>query len=213
MPDLLHWSTFLGATIVLLLIPGPSVVYVITRGMEHGYRGVVFSSIGLALGDLLQVLCTVLGLSAVLASSSVVFGIVKYAGAGYLIALGLRRMLASGANTAPKFPATDQETSRSLVKQGFFALNPKTAIFFLALFPQFVAVNAGPPWFQILLFGCAFVVLGFITNSLYGFLGGTLRAIGNQNQRFQMASRCISSVVLIGMGIAAALASVPHKPI
>lgn len=216
MPDFLHWSTFLGATIVLLLIPGPSVIYVVTRGMEHGYRGVVFSSIGLALGDLLQVLCTVLGLSAVLASSSVVFGIVKYAGAGYLIVLGLRRMLARGANTAPKFLAAehaDQETSRSLVKQAFFALNPKTAIFFLALFPQFVAQNAGPPWFQILLFGCAFVVLGFITNSLYGFLGGTLGAIGNQNQRFQMASRCISGVVLIGMGIAAALASVPHKPI
>lgn len=191
-------------------------MYVVTRGIEHGYRGVVFSSIGLALGDLLQVLCTVLGLSTLLASSTLVFGIVKYAGAAYLIGLGLRRLFAGGANVAAKFQTAqdpDQETPRSLVTQAFFALNPKTAIFFLALFPQFVAENAGSPWLQILLFGCAFVVLGFVTNSLYGFLGGTLSAIGKQGHRFQMASRYVSSVVLIGMGIAAALASAPHRPI
>jgi threonine/homoserine/homoserine lactone efflux protein len=93
-----------------------------------------------------------------------------------------------------------------------FALNPKTALFFLALFPQFVAENAGPAWLQILLFGCVFVVLGFVTNSMYGCLGGTVSSIAKHSNRFHIATRYISSAVLIGMGIAAALASAPHKP-
>lgn len=207
MPDLPHWSAFFTATIILLLIPGPSVMYVVTRGVEHGYRGVVFSAIGLALGDLVQVLCTVIGISALLASSAVMFSIVKYAGAAYLIALGLYKLVAkrtySASVSAMQDPGGDR--SRSLVMQAFFALNPKTAIFFLALFPQFVAGKAGPVWFQILLFGCAFVLLGFVTNSLYGFLGGTLSAIGRQSHGFQLANRYVSGFVLVGMGICAAL--------
>jgi threonine/homoserine/homoserine lactone efflux protein len=218
MPDLVHWSTFFTATIILLLIPGPSVMYVVTRGIEHGYRGVIFSSVGLALGDLLQVLGTVAGLSALLASSAVLFGIVKYMGAAYLIVLGLRRLFArntpSLANLVSAEHLADQRSSpRSMVTQALFALNPKTAIFFLALFPQFVAENAGPAWIQILLFGCTFVILGFVTNSLYGGLGGTLSSMAKHSNRFQIATRFISSAVLIGMGIAAALASAPHKPI
>jgi threonine/homoserine/homoserine lactone efflux protein len=71
MPDIVHWSTFFTATIILLLIPGPSVMYVVTRGIEHGYRGVGLSSVGLALGDLLQVLCTVAGLAALLGGQEV----------------------------------------------------------------------------------------------------------------------------------------------
>lgn len=216
MPDLVDWSTFFTAMIVLLLIPGPSVMYVVTRGIEHGYRGVVLSSVGLALGDLLQVLCTVAGLSTLLASSVVLFGIVKYVGAAYLVFLGLRRLLAknrpSPANFATAEHPADPTSSRSLMAQAFFALNPKTAIFFLALFPQFVAENAGPAWLQILLFGCTFVVLGFLTNSTYGCLGGTLSSIAKHSNRFYTASRYISSVALIGMGIAAAWASAPHKP-
>ena len=217
MPDLVHWSTFFTATIILLLIPGPSVMYVVTRGIEHGYRGVIFSSAGLALGDLLQVICTVAGLSALLASSALFFGIVKYAGATYLIGLGLRGLLVKNAPSLVNLagaddPANRRSSARSLVAQAFFALNPKTAIFFLALFPQFVAENAGPAWVQILLFGCVFVILGFVTNSLYGGLGGTLSSIAKNSNRFNIATRYVSSAVLIAMGMAAALVSAPHKP-
>jgi threonine/homoserine/homoserine lactone efflux protein len=217
MPDLAHWSTFFTATIILLLIPGPSVMYVVTRGIEHGYRGVVLSSLGLALGDLLQVLCTVAGLSALLASSVWLFGIAKYMGAAYLIVLGLRRLLPNHqtlpANSVIGEHPLEPVSSTSLIEQAFFALNPKTAIFFLALFPQFVAEGAGPAWLQILLFGCAFIVLGFLTNSMYGCMGGTLSSVAKHSNRFQLATRYMSGAVLVGMGIAAALASAPHKPV
>ena len=216
MPDLVHWSTFFTATMILLLVPGPSVMYVVTRGIEHGYRGVFLSSLGLALGDLLQVLCTVAGLSALLASSVFLFGIVKYAGATYLIVLGIRRLVEKNAPSPTNLASAGrapEHASRSLVVQAFFALNPKTAIFFLALFPQFVAAGVGPAWLQILLFGCTFVVLGFLTNSVYGCLGGTLSSFAQHSNGFHLAARYISSIVLIGMGVGAALASAPHRPV
>ncbi len=216
MPDSIHWTTFFSATIVLLLIPGPSVMYVVTRGVEQGYRGVVFSSLGLALGDLIQVLCTVAGLSALLASSVALFDILKYLGAAYLIVLGLHRLLARAQRSPQNCVGTEQpreETARSLVVQALFALNPKTAIFFLALFPQFVSENAGPAWRQILLFGGAFVVLGFVTNSMYGCFGGSINSIFGRNNRFQAATRYLSGVAMIAMGVAAAMAGAPRKPL
>ena len=148
MPDLAHWSVFLAATIVLLLIPGPTVMYVIGRGIDQGYRGALFSAIGLALGDMLQVLWTAAGLGALLASSVLLFTVIKYAGAAYLIFLGIRRLLEKNASPALTSrgdqPIESHTSSRSFILQGFLALNPKTTLFFLALFPQFVAANAGP---------------------------------------------------------------------
>jgi threonine/homoserine/homoserine lactone efflux protein len=218
MPDFAHWSIFFTATIILLLIPGPSVIYIVTRGIDQGYRGVVYSAVGLALGDLLQVLGTVVGLSALLATSTMVFDIFKYAGAAYLILLGFRRLLdknslSSAFNSANSQHQVQQTSSSSLILQGFLTLNPKTALFFLALFPQFVAENAGPAWFQILLFGCAFVVLGFITNSMYGCLGGTLGSMARRSNRFHIAARYLSAAILIAIGVAAALTSAPHRPV
>jgi threonine/homoserine/homoserine lactone efflux protein len=214
MPDLLHWSAFFSASILLLLIPGPSVMFVVSRGIEYGYRGVVFSSIGLALGDLAQVLGTVMGISALLAASTTAFITVKYAGAVYLIALGFHRLADKRVAFSGQVQASDSpgnKRTRTLVTQAFFAINPKTAVFFLALFPQFVVKNAGPPWLQVLLLGSAFVLLGMATNSMYGFLGGALSEIGKQNPRFLAATQYIGGIVLIGMGIAAALVSAPSR--
>jgi threonine/homoserine/homoserine lactone efflux protein len=218
MPDFAHWSIFFTATIILLLIPGPSVIYVITRGIDQGYRGVVYSAVGLALGDLLQVLGTVVGLSALLATSAMLLTVLKYMGAAYLIFLGFRKLLdknslSSAFNSVNSEHQVQQTSSSSLVLQGFLTLNPKTALFFLALFPQFVSENAGPAWFQILLFGCAFVILGSVTNSIYGYLGGTLGSMARHSNRFHIATRYLSAAILIALGVAAAFTSAPHRPV
>lgn len=213
MPDLAHWSVFLAATIVLLLIPGPTVMYVIGRGIDQGYRGALFSAIGLAFGDFLQVLWTAAGLGALLASSALVFTVIKYAGAAYLIVLGIRRLLDKNTLSAsiPSGKQANNASSRSFVLQGFLALNPKTTLFFLALFPQFVAANAGPAWLQILFFGIAFVSLGFLTNSLYGCLGGKLGSFARQSPRFQTAARYVNAITMITLGIMAALTPAPRR--
>jgi threonine/homoserine/homoserine lactone efflux protein len=215
MPDLAHWSVFLAATIVLLLIPGPTVMYVIGRGIDQGYRGALFSAIGLALGDLLQVLWTAAGLGALLASSVFLFTAVKYAGAAYLIFLGIRRLLernslSTSSSTGYQLVA-NRTSSRSFILQGFLALNPKTTLFFLSLFPQFVAADAGPAWLQILMFGVAFVSLGFVTNSLYGCLGGKLGSFARQSPRFQTAARYVNAATMIALGVMAALTPAPRK--
>jgi len=217
-PDLAHWSVFLAATIILLVIPGPSVLFVVARGIDQGFRAALLSSVGLAFGDLFQVLCAAVGLSALLASSIMLFITVKYAGAAYLIFLGIRRVLENDAPLAPdallKQPSSSELPARSLVLQGFSvnALNPKTALFFLALLPQFVAPTAGPASLQILAFGSVFVALGFLTNSIYGRIGGKLGSFARRSVRFRKATRFVGGGTLVALGVAAALAPASHRP-
>lgn len=211
MPDLAHWTVFLAATFVLLVTPGPSIMYVVARGIAQGVRAAVLSAVGLALGDLLQVIATAVGLSVLLASTPTVFAVVKFAGAAYLVFLGITTLRGKGARVRnmTEVGTPRAVSSGSLIVQGFFALNPKTALFFLAFLPQFIDKDAGPLTSQILLFGTALVVLGFVTNSLFGCLGGKLGSLTGNNVRFRKATRCASGGLLIALGIAAAFAPTP----
>lgn len=213
MPDLAHWSFFLGAAFILLITPGPSIMYVLARGIAQGWRAAVLSSVGLALGDLLQVIATAVGLSALLSSAPKLFAALKLAGALYLVCLGVATLLGKsgrvmGSTAGPG--GRQVSSSRSLIVQGFLALNPKTALFFLAFLPQFIADNAGPLRLQILLFGAVFVLLGFVTNSLFGCLGGRLAALAGHGERFRTATRYAGGGVLIALGIAAAFTANPR---
>jgi threonine/homoserine/homoserine lactone efflux protein len=205
MPDLAHWAIFLTATVVLLLIPGPSVIYVLTQAMDHGSRGALLASIGLALGDLVQALVTVVGLSALLASSVVTFQILRYAGAAYLVFLGVRRLATNDKTVTDSGVARQDPEASSVIAQAFFALNPKTALFFVALFPQLIVPGEGPAWVQMLLFGCAFAVLGFATNALYGCIGGRIAAGLTRSERVRSSARYATAGMLIALGLIAAV--------
>ena len=213
MPDLAHWSVFLGAALILLITPGPSIMYVVARGIAQGCRAALFSSVGLALGDLLQVIGTAVGLSALLGSAPKLFVSIKLVGALYLVCLGAATLVGKGvrvANSATEQGSRQADSSKWLIVQGLLALNPKTALFFLAFLPQFIAADAGPMRIQILLFGTAFVVMGFATNSLFGCLGGRLVALTGSRGRFRKATRFGGGSVLIALGIAAAFAPGPQ---
>jgi threonine/homoserine/homoserine lactone efflux protein len=206
MPDFAHWAIFLTATFVLLLVPGPSVIYVLTQAMDHGSRGAVLASIGLALGDLVQAVVTVVGLSALLASSTVTFHVLQYAGAAYLVFLGVRRFrMNDKVFTDSSVIHQDPIRASSLIAQAFFALNPKTALFFVALFPQLIVPGEAPAWIQMLLFGCVFAVLGFATNAMYGCIGGSLAAGLTRNTRVRSSARYATAGMLIALGVIAAV--------
>jgi threonine/homoserine/homoserine lactone efflux protein len=205
MPAFSHWAIFLTATLVLLLIPGPSVIYVLTQAMDHGSRGAVLASIGLALGDLVQALVTVVGLSALLASSVVTFQVLKYAGAAYLVFLGVRRLAMNDKALSHSSVVRQNPGAWSVIAQAFFALNPKTALFFVALFPQLIVPGEGPAWGHMLLFGCAFAVLGFGTNALYGCIGGRIAAGLTRSERFRASARYATAGMLIALGLIAAV--------
>jgi threonine/homoserine/homoserine lactone efflux protein len=214
MPDLAHWAAFLAAAVVFVLIPGPSVLYVVAQGIHGGFGAARTSAAGLAAGDLVQVLAAAAGLSVVLASSATLFTVLRYAGAAYLVYLGLRR-LRDRADPAPPGvpPASGRARTRVLLLQGFSvnALNPKTALFFLALLPQFVDPAAGPVAGQVLALGTLFVALGLASNLLFGRLGGAASGLAGRSARFRAATRYVSGGTLIGLGLVAAAVGEPHR--
>jgi threonine/homoserine/homoserine lactone efflux protein len=207
MPDFAHWSVFVAAMAVLLAVPGPSVIYVLTQSVDHGYRGAFFASLGLAAGDLLQAIATAFGLSAVFGSSPLAFHAARWLGGAYLIFLGIRRLLTPDSLTsgASRGRTADRASAYSLTARAFLALNPKTTLFFLALFPQVVDPRAGAAWVQMSTFGVTFAVIGFITNFIYGCAGGRLVSNVTATNRGRAAARYATAGTLIGLGLVAAL--------
>ncbi len=156
------------AALALLLIPGPSVLYIVARSSSQGRRAGLVSVAGIHTGTLVHVAAAVLGLSAIIVASASAFNVVKYAGAAYLIFMGIRTMMNRVG------PASEQRltarSNRQLYTDGFVvnALNPKTAVFFLAFVPQFVDANGGgSATTQLLVLSAVFVGMGLITDSTW----------------------------------------------
>lgn len=190
------------AALALLLIPGPSVLYVVFQSAEQGRRVGLASVAGIHLGSLVHVAAASAGLSALIVASSVAFSVVKYAGAAYLIYLGIRKLRERDVDTQVE---RKREPLRRAVVRGLIVnvLNPKTALFFLAFLPQFVAPDRGGVWSQALVLGFVFVGLGLITDSLYALAAGT---VGGLLMRRRNAVRYGSGFVFIALGATAALA-------
>jgi threonine/homoserine/homoserine lactone efflux protein len=192
---------FAAAALALLLVPGPAVLYIVAQSAEQGRRIGLASVAGVHVGTLVHVLAAAVGLSALIVASSVAFSVVKYAGAAYLIFLGIRRLL-------ERTPAPAVERDRVPIRRAFLrgalvnVLNPKTALFFLAFLPQFVDPGRGRVWFQVLVLGLVFVGLGLVTDSLYALVAGT---VGGFLRRQRELLRYGSGSAYIGLGAAAAL--------
>ncbi len=206
MPDGTLLLGFIAASLVVLLTPGPGVLYVVARSISQGHRAGLVSVLGLSAGALLQVAAATLGLSAILLTSASAFTVVKLLGAGYLVYLGIRTLLASqhaaGIASTPPLPCS------RLFWDGVFVsvLNPKIALFFLAFLPQFVDASGGSVPQQILLLGCLYVALALITDGAYALLAGSLRQwLGSRVMQGPLP-RYLSGGVYLGLGVKAALA-------
>ena len=205
MPELSTLALFLVAALVLLITPGPAVLFIITRSVDQGRTAGIVSALGLGIGTLFHVAAAALGISALLVSSALAFSIVKYLGAAYLIYLGIRKLVAR------EQPQTRTVTERRKLSRIFAQgvtvnlLNPKTALFFLAFLPQFVEVSKGRVTAQILILGLIFVVLGVLSDSLYALLAGTIGQWLKGSARFLRAERYFAGSVYIGLGVTTAL--------
>ncbi len=202
---------FVVAAVVLLVTPGPAVLYIVARSVEQGRGAGLVSALGIHVGTLVHVAAAALGMSAILASSALAFDVVKYLGAAYLVYLGIRKLVGGGGRGDAEPPA-----SRSLARlfgQGVVvnALNPKTALFFLAFLPQFVDTSRGAVAVQILFLGLVFVALGVISDGLYAVAAGSAGAWLKRDGRFLRAERYVSGSVFIGLGVTAALAGNGRK--
>jgi threonine/homoserine/homoserine lactone efflux protein len=176
MPSTSTVLVFAAATLALLVVPGPSVVYVVARSLEHGRAAGLTSMLGIETGALVHVAAAAVGLTALLASSEVAFSIVKYVGAAYLIGMGVRQVRRRHeAVTAPDSVAPAASRLR-LFRDGVMVdlLNPKTGLFFLAFLPQFVDPSRGPVGSQVLVLGLLFVALAAVTDGTYAVVAGGL---------------------------------------
>jgi len=206
-PDPTSLGIFVLAALLLLLTPGPAVLYIVTRSIDQGRRAGLVSMLGVHVGTLVHVGAAAAGLSALLAASALAFSAVKLLGAAYLVYLGVRRLLERPG------PAAGGALRERRLRRAFLdgvvvnVLNPKTALFFLAFLPQFVDVSRGMVGVQVRVLGMVFVALGVITDGGYALTAGTAAGWLRGHPRFLASERWISGVMYIGLGVAAAFAS------
>jgi threonine/homoserine/homoserine lactone efflux protein len=200
MPSGHAFALFVPAAVVLLAIPGPAVLYIVATSVEGGRRNGLLSVAGVHLGSLVHIAAAVAGLSALIVSSAIAFSSVKYVGAGYLVYVGIRKLLEKDGPAEPEERVP--RSGRRVFGQGVVVnvLNPKTALFFLAFLPQFVDRDR-PVWTQTIALGLCWIVLGLLSDGAYALAGGT---IGGVLRRRQKAVRYASGGIFIGLGAVAA---------
>jgi threonine/homoserine/homoserine lactone efflux protein len=206
-PSTADLTLFISAALVLLAIPGPAVLYIITQSVEQGRKAGLVSDLGIHTATLVHVLAAALGLSALLASSALAFSIVKYAGAAYLIWLGLKKILTRPAPATLDAPTKSRRYGR-MFRDGFIVnlLNPKTALFFLAFLPQFVDVSRGHVASQVVFLGLVFVLLGLLSDACYAMAASAAGRWLRRSRAYLHFERYVGGAMLIGLGITAALA-------
>jgi threonine/homoserine/homoserine lactone efflux protein len=210
MPSPATYGLFILTALALLAIPGPAVLYVVSRSIDQGRSAGLASVAGITTGTVVHVTLAAIGLSSLVLASRVAFDAVRYAGAAYLIALGVRRLLTRGTDDGVQ--ESPIRTRRDLYAQGVVVnlTNPKTIVFIFAFIPQFVDVGAGHVWLQIVLLGVTFAVLGFLSDSCYAFVAGTIADRLRGTPLIARIERWFGGTVLIGLGVASALVA-PHR--
>ncbi|MBW8364069.1 MAG: LysE family translocator [Rhizobium sp.] len=198
------FSAFLLASFVLAVTPGPGVLYIVTRSLVQGRRSGLVSVAGVALGNLGNAIAASVGLAALFAVSSLAFSVVKYAGALYLVHLGVQMLRSSPAENFGTVPAVASLTR--VFRDGFVValLNPKTTVFFAAFLPQFLSPNV-PPMFQSVALGSLFVAIAAVTDSAYALAAGAV-APALRGSVARRIGRRLGGGVFIGLGVFTALA-------
>ena len=210
MPSATTLLAFSAAAAALVLLPGPNLLYIISRGISQGRRSALASTAGVASATAVFVVLTALGLTAVISSSVVAFTVVKYAGVAYLVHLAVRELRSRGRfrlETPP--PISGRRAFADAFLVGI--TNPKVALFFLAFFPQFIHPSAGPVAGQALVLGAVFVVIGVTFDSLYALTSGSIGAWLARRPQAMRRSHLVSGTVYLALGGAALLTGGPQR--
>ena len=207
MPDASTLALFSVAALALIVVPGPAVLYIVAQSLDRGRVAGLVSALGVAAGGLVHVTAAAIGLSSLLVSSATAFAVVKYAGAAYLIGMGLHTVLVRRDEPLPGEPTAERRLRRRFW-QGMVVnvLNPKTALFFFAFLPQFVDPDGGSAALQIGVLGLVFVVLAVVSDSLWALAAGTAAGRLRGSRRFAAVRRYVSGSVFVGLGTLTALA-------
>ena len=206
MPDPTTLAVFTAAALALIVVPGPAVLYIVARSIDGGRRAGLVSALGIATGGLVHVTAAAVGLSGLVLSSATAFTAVKYAGAAYLVVLGIRRLLERDDARVE----LRERRLRRVYGQGVVVnvLNPKTALFFFAFLPQFVDLDAGHVTLQLIVLGLVFVVLAVVSDSGWALVAGSGAGWLRRHLSLQ---RWVSGSVFIGLGLTTAVSGGHRK--
>ena len=205
MPSPSILALYAVTAVIVLLVPGPAVLYVVSQSLRQGRRAGIASVLGIHAGTLVQVVVAVLGGSYLLLSSALTYSLVKYLGAAYLVYLGVRKLLGWDEPRSLDGGVHSKSLPR-LFYQGVLVnvLNPKLALFFFAFLPQFVDPSRGAVPMQVATFGVVFVLLGLCTDASYALVAGTVGPWLRNHARILRGERYVVGTTFIGLGIAAA---------
>lgn len=194
-------SAFIIVVIGLFLIPGPAVLLTISKSALDGTKTGIITGLGIATGDFIHVLLATIGISAILMTSTAAFNIVKIAGAAYLLYMGIQALLAKA--TSVRMPDVLKESLFKAYKHGILveALNPKTALFFLALFPQFVDVEGSKVVTQFLILGVIFVVLAVIYTTILSIFTGKIGQLLKAGNGMNKWGNKVLGLIYIGLSL------------
>lgn len=196
-------ATFILIVVTLIAIPGPSVIFVVSRGVAMGRRAAVITAVGNEAGLLLQVIAVALGLGVIMENSLTAFTVIKLFGAFYLVYLGVqawrhRDKLAVEVGAAPEILR-----SRRVLREGFIvgATNPKGLLIFTAILPQFIDRQLGHVQLQLFVMGCICVIIALISDATWGMLAGTARAWLAKSPRRLRLMGSAGGLIMIGLGV------------
>ncbi len=205
MPTATTIALFLAAALGLVIIPGPNIIYIVTRSVDQGRRAGLVSALGVESATPVHVTAAAFGLSALLLSSSLAFSIVKYAGAAYLIVLGVRTLFSHQSDHQES--VIEPKPLLRIFFQGMAVnlLNPKTALFFFAFLPQFVDPARGPIIGQILFLGILLNLLGLCNDIFYALLAAKAGQWLKGTARFRRIQRYVTGSIYLALGVTTAL--------
>jgi threonine/homoserine/homoserine lactone efflux protein len=203
---------FVVAVLILLAIPGPSVLFVISRGVVLGRRAALTTVVGNSLGLYVQIVAVALGIGVIVERSATVFTAIKLVGAAYLVALGVKTFRGRRSLSALLGAAVTPKSDRRILREGFIVglTNPKAAVFFAAILPQFADASRGHVLVQMLLLGVVAVLMGLVVDGTWGFVAGAARARFIASPRRLELVAGTGGVVMVGLGLGLAVAR--HKP-
>ncbi|HEY3615129.1 MAG TPA: LysE family translocator [Gaiellales bacterium] len=208
MPSLSALELFAIAALALIVIPGPAVLYIVSQSVGHGRRSGLAAVAGVELGAFVHVAGAALGVSAIIASSATAFSALKLAGGAYLIVLGVKRLRERDPGPGGDAALTRSRPLRATFRQGVVvsALNPKTALFFLAFLPQFVDPARGHAALQAAVLGTLFVAIATLSDSVWAVGSGSFATLLRASARARRVERYASGGILVGLGLLATLA-------
>jgi len=198
-----NYLIFVGASIVLCIVPGPDMVFLLTRCIAQGSRAGVLAALGINLGAYVHLTAAAFGLSAILANSSAAFTVVKWTGACYLIYLGIRALISKSGPLSLDPNGVARQSGRAIFWQGFTSdvLNPKVAVFYIALLPQFVNVHERHPTQQLLFLGATLNVIALVFNISLALLAARVTRALRRNSTIADRLHKAMGAVFVALGL------------